>query len=66
MALETDKVIWSVQEFAAAVGLSPQGVRDLIFAGRIKAKRHNPDLALRSKYAITTSPVEYRDSLVDA
>ncbi|PZR55292.1 hypothetical protein DNL40_02665 [Xylanimonas oleitrophica] len=66
MVVRFEKAAWSVPEFAQAVGISQQGVRDLIRAGRIKAKRLNPDLDLRSKYLITTTPAEFTDSLVDA
>lgn len=65
-AQRAQKRAWSVPEFAAAVGVSQTFVRQQIAAGRIQAKRLNPDLSLRSKHLITTTPDEYLESLPEA
>lgn len=60
----TQRVSRSVSTFAAALDLPASSVYDLIYSGRIEAKRASS--ARGARYLITTTPEEYLESLVDA
>jgi hypothetical protein len=53
-----------VSTFAAALDLPASSVYDLIYSGRIEAKRASS--ARGARYLITTTPEEYLATLVDA
>lgn len=54
----------SVAGFAAELGLPTSTVYDLIYSGRIDAKRAST--AAKARYLITTTPEQYLESLADA
>jgi excisionase family DNA binding protein len=55
-----------VKEFAAATGIPPSTVYELIHAGRIRAKRVGLDYDKRSRYLIKVDPDTFTESLPDA